>query len=74
MTIRKILLMGLTVMLLASGNVWAGRNGNSPPRNSPPPRGGYQAPEIDATSGTNAIALLVGALLLAGERFRSRRS
>ncbi len=32
------------------------------------------APEIDAASGTNAIALLTGILLLAGERSRSRRS
>lgn len=31
-------------------------------------------PEIDAASGTSAIVLLVGALLLAGERSRSRRS
>jgi hypothetical protein len=34
----------------------------------------FAAPEIDAASGTSAIALLTGALLLAGERFRSRRS
>jgi hypothetical protein len=31
------------------------------------------APEIDAASGTSAIALLTGVLLLAGERVRSRR-
>ena len=33
-----------------------------------------KAPEIDAASGTSAIALLTGALLLAGERSRSKRS
>lgn len=32
------------------------------------------APEIDAVSGTSAIALLTGVLLLAGERSRSRHS
>lgn len=31
------------------------------------------APEIDAASGTSAIALLTGVLLLAAERSRSRR-
>ena len=34
----------------------------------------FAAPEIDAASGTSAIALLTGVLLLAGERSRSRRS
>lgn len=40
------------------------------------PKGGghHKAPEIDAASGTSAIALLTGVLLLAGERIRSRRS
>lgn len=33
-----------------------------------------KVPEIDAASGTSAIALLTGILLLAGERSRSRRS
>ncbi|HEY8037318.1 MAG TPA: VPEID-CTERM sorting domain-containing protein [Methylobacter sp.] len=33
-----------------------------------------KAPEIDAASGTSAIALLTGVLLLTGERYRSRRS
>ena len=41
-----------------------------PPKPDKPPR----APEIDAASGTSAIALLTGVLLLAGERSRSRRS
>ena len=34
----------------------------------------YAAPEIDAASGTSAIALLTGVLLLAGERSWSKRS
>lgn len=34
----------------------------------------FAAPEIDAASGTSAIALLTGVLLLVGERSRSRRS
>ncbi len=33
-----------------------------------------KVPEIDAASGTSATVLLTGILLLAGEKFRSRRS
>jgi len=33
-----------------------------------------KAPEIDAASGTSAIALLTGVVLLVAERSRSRRS
>lgn len=33
-----------------------------------------KAPEIDAASGTSAIVLLTGVLLLTSERFRSKRS
>jgi len=36
--------------------------------------GHHKAPEINAASGTSAIALLTGVLLLAGERVRSRRA
>jgi len=41
-----------------------------------PSKGGghHKAPEINAASGTSAIALLTGVLLLAGERLRSRRA
>ncbi|MGJ0484012.1 MAG: VPEID-CTERM sorting domain-containing protein [Methylomicrobium sp.] len=35
---------------------------------------GGTAPEIDAASGTSALALLAGILLLASERRRSKRS
>jgi hypothetical protein len=34
----------------------------------------YVVPEIDAASGTSAIALLTGILLLAGEKVRSKRT
>ena len=84
---RTILLLGITVMLLAFGNAWAGppNRGGGPPGGGPsrggPPRGGppggggqHQAPEIDAASGTSAIALLTGVLLLVAERSRARRS
>ena len=56
--------------------VWAERGGKKSPNIDEREHGHGQvkAPEIDAASGTSAIALLTGALLLAGERFRSRRS
>lgn len=38
------------------------------------PSSPHVVPEIDAASGSSAVALLVGMLLLAGERIRSRRS
>jgi hypothetical protein len=37
------------------------------------PGSSYVVPEIDAASGTSALALLTGILLLAGERGRSKR-
>jgi hypothetical protein len=40
---------------------------------SPNPSRPYVVPEIDAASGTSAIALLVGVLLLASERSRFKR-
>jgi hypothetical protein len=33
-----------------------------------------RAPEINASSGTNAIAILIGVLLLVSERYRAKRS
>lgn len=81
MKIRLIFLAGATVMLLTTGSAFAvpnnNGNGNSCNSNgaaSLNPACLFKAPEIDAASGTSAIALLVGALLLAGERSRSRRS
>jgi hypothetical protein len=38
------------------------------------PSRAYVVPEIDAASGTSAIALLIGILLLASERSRFKRS
>ncbi len=79
-----------TIMLLTTGPVWAERGGENRPHieaheHRQGDRHGHghgrghwhghvKAPEIDAASGTSAIALLAGALLLAGERSRSRRS
>jgi len=83
MKIQQILLAGATtIMLLTTGPVWAERGGeNRPHIEAHGDRHGHghwhghvKAPEIDAASGTSAIALLAGALLLAGERSRSRRS
>ncbi|WP_367301510.1 VPEID-CTERM sorting domain-containing protein [Methylobacter tundripaludum] len=69
-------------MLLTTGPVWAERGGENRPHveahehrhGDRHGHGHVKAPEIDAASGTSAIALLAGALLLAGERSRSRRS
>lgn len=87
MKIQQILLGTATVMLLTTSPVWADDEVNRPSRSNhsnpvkdsdrggPKPGRGYaKAPEIDAASGTSAIVLLAGALLLAGERSRSRRS
>jgi hypothetical protein len=68
MNMRQRLLAGATVMLLASSPVWAVTGTISPLL---PIR---QAPEIDAASGTSAIALLTGVVLLMKERRRSKRS
>ncbi len=44
------------------------------PKEGTPTASQREAPEIDAGSGTNAIALLAVAVLLMRERARSRRS
>jgi hypothetical protein len=54
----------------AYGNYKVKVNGGSNQGGSGP----HVAPEIDAASGTSAIALLTGILLLAGERVRSKRT
>jgi len=85
MKIQQLLLAGATtIMLLTTGPVWAERGGENRPHIEAHEHrhgdrhghwhGHVKAPEIDAASGTSAIALLAGALLLAGERSRSRRS
>ncbi len=85
---RKLIVIVAT-MLLAMGTVAAepgsrdggdsGRHwwsGRSVARNHVGGRSGghFQAPEIDAASGTSAIALLTGMVLLMKERRRSKRS
>jgi hypothetical protein len=80
MKIQQILLVATTVLLLTISPVWAGGEnanngkGNDCQGNSCGGGENFKAPEIDAASGTSAIALLTGVLLLAGERSRSRRS
>jgi hypothetical protein len=73
MNMNQRLLAVATVMLLATGGAWGNANcehsrswqcGSTP----------AQAPEIDAASGTSAIALLTGIVLLMKERRRSKRS
>jgi len=75
MRIWQLLILCITIMALAGGNAWAGgKNGNNGRGNQCQGNSCTQAPEIDAASGTNAIALLTGVLLLVAERSRSRRS
>jgi len=72
MNMRQRLLAGTTVMLLATGNSWGKANCiHSQSWQCDPVA---QAPEIDAASGTSAIALLTGIVLLMKERTRSKRS
>ena len=71
MNMRQRLLAGATVMLLASSPSWGAANcAHSQSWQCSP----AHAPEIDAASGTSAIALLTGVLLLVGESKRSKRS
>jgi hypothetical protein len=82
MKTQQIVLAAATVMLLTTSPVWADHHKevNHPihqnkDEDAPKPHHSYaKAPEIDAASGASAIALLTGALLLASERSRSRRS
>jgi len=80
MNMRQRLLARATVMLLTTSPAWAGAVngnngvGNNCQGNSCGGGGSFMASEIDGGSGKSAIALLIGALLLAGERARSKRS
>ena len=77
MKIRQTLLAGATILLLATGPVWAAQTPNlkaNPDAPGQVKKAYGKAPEIDAASGTSAIALLTGVLLLVGERSRTRRS
>ena len=76
MKMRHIMLTVVTVMLLATSNAGVAKGGNHV-GNKGGNKGGnkvdsFLAPEIDTASGTSAIALLIGALLLASERSRSK--
>ncbi len=61
-----------TAMVAATAPAFAGSIFNPPPGGSGGPTT-VAAPEIDAGSGALAIALLAGAMLLAGERLRGRK-
>lgn len=89
MKIQHIVIAATTALLLTTGNAWAGNDHRPQPAShgkpqpahhgkpSKGPKGGgshHKAPEINAASGTSALALLTGVLLLAGERIRSRRA
>ncbi len=49
-------------------------HGGCPPGQAKKGKCGFKAPEIDATAGVQAIALLTGLLLLVGERSRRRNA
>ncbi|MGH8532863.1 MAG: VPEID-CTERM sorting domain-containing protein [Gammaproteobacteria bacterium] len=73
MDILKSLVMGAIVVLLATGSGWAAPGGK-PGSNPVAPGQLTKAPELDATSGISAIALLSGIVLLMRERSRSKQS
>jgi hypothetical protein len=73
----KRTLLVTAALLFASGGAWAAPGGEPGPNpNAPgiakkvpkPPR----APEIDASSGVSALALLAGVILLLREKSRPR--
>lgn len=78
MNMRQRLLAGATVMLLATSPTWAAGDGKAcdphPGDHNPSKCVQTIAPEMNPATGTSAIALLTGVLLLVGERSRSRRS
>jgi len=77
MKFRHLVVAASTALLLTTGNAWAKADFRpiAKPAHCPTKDGGHhKAPEIDAASGTSAIALMTGVLLLAAERVRSRRA
>jgi hypothetical protein len=62
------------VMLLVAGNAFAEQPAGAPPNNCAadcvPGSVRQNVPEIDASSGGSAIALLITAMLIAAERTR----
>ena len=78
MKILQRLLIVLTLMVLATGTAWSVNNGvgNECQGRSCESNGkgkGGTMPEMDAASGTSAIALLTGMVLMMKERKRSKR-
>jgi hypothetical protein len=81
MKIRQTLLACATVMALTTSPVWADRDNHNRgdkvdtgDQDDKVGDGHFKAPEIDAASGTSAIALLAGFLFLMSERkSRSKR-
>lgn len=75
MNMRQLLAAGAVAMLMTASPVWSAPGGVPGPNPGAPGQlKKADAPEIDAASGTSAVALLAGALLLMRERARSRRS
>jgi len=64
MNLKQKFLMGATIMLLATGNVWAQASPTGCASSGGIAAGCTSAPEIDAASGAAAIALLTGVIML----------
>ena len=67
MNLKQKFLMGATIMLLATGNVWAQASAQGCASSSGQAAGctpSGAGPEIDAASGAASIALLTGVILL----------
>lgn len=61
----------LALAAFVNNNIPAPHAGERP---ETPSHGGVaRAPEIDASSGVNAIVILIGVLLLASEKYRANR-
>jgi hypothetical protein len=70
----KYLSLAIIGTVVTTGVVWSVNSGLKPGQSSKPGLIRGIAPEIDAASGTSAIALLTVVSLLAGERRRNRHS
>jgi hypothetical protein len=67
-------LFAITTILLLASNFAVAESKHERHVKHERPEHPTKAPEISVMSGTSAIALLAGALLLMGERTRTRRS
>jgi hypothetical protein len=79
----KKIVFGSTVILLVSSPAWSIPNGRTSPNHGPSGNSGQgrhddgprmKAPEIDASSGATAMALLAGVILLVREKSARRDS